>query len=250
MYYLWLIPALFCLVYYCCCAAYAGVGSSFITIWLIGAIFFAGIFGFRLAMVKGILSVPVWAGRIFTVCMAAVFCSYILIELLVLVNLHTKPYARCDYVIILGCRVKGTEVSKSLKSRLDTALEYIQGNEKVQIIVSGGQGSGEDISEALAMKNYLVERGVDENRIFMEDKSVDTAQNIRFSAEYIKDSEAKIAVVSNDFHLFRAKRLIWAQGFQNVCGIAAPTDRMLFFNYMLREYFGVLKDLFTRNMFR
>lgn len=250
MYYLWLLPAAFCLIYYSCCVVYAGRGSSFITIWLMGAAFFTGIFGFCVAVEKEIITAPLWLIWTFRIFMAAILCSFVIIELLVTVNLRAKPYVDCEYLIILGCRVKGTEVSKSLKARLDAALAYIEGNENVTIIVSGGQGRGEEISEAQAMKEYLVAHGIAQTQILMEDKSADTSENIRFSAEYIGNAAAKIGVVSNDFHLFRAKYLVWAQGFSNVCGIAAPTDRVLFLNYMIREYFGVLKDLFTGNLIR
>ena len=249
MYYLWLLPAVFCLGYFFLCVSYAGAGSSFIKIWLAGAVFFACVFGVRFVVAKGILSLPHRVTSCAIIIMAALFLSFFVIEMLVAFNLHTKPYDRCDYVIVLGCRVKGTEVSKSLRARLDAALEYIGENDKTCIIVSGGKGNGEDISEAEAMKRYLVAHGISEERIVMEDKSVDTSENILFSAEYINDSQAKIGVVSNDFHLFRAKQLVRAKGFSNVCGISAPTDRVLFLNYMIREYFGVLKDLFTGNMF-
>lgn len=246
---MWLLPAVFCLAYYLCCAAYAGVGSSFIKIWLLGAVFFTGIFAVRLLVAKGIITLPGWFIKAFSILMIIFVVSFVVIEILVTVNMRLTPYEQCDYVIVLGCRVKGTEVSKSLRSRLDAALDYIGDNRETCIIVSGGKGNGEDISEAEAMKRYLVEHGISEDRIIMEDKSIDTSQNIQFSAEYIGDLQAKIGVVSNDFHLFRAKQLVKAEGFSNVCGISAPTDEVLFLNYLVREYFGVLKDLFTGNMF-
>lgn len=249
MYYLWLLPAALCLGYYCLCASYAGAGSSFIKIWLAGAAFFVCVFGVRFVVAEGIISLPLWVTRCSIIFMAVLFLSFAVIEMLIIFNFSIKPYDSCDYLIVLGCRVKGTEVSQSLKSRLDAVLEYTGENDKTCIIVSGGKGSGEDISEAEAMKRYLVAHGISEERILMEDKSIDTSENIRFSAEYINDPQAKIGVVSNDFHLFRAKQLVRAEGFSNVCGIAASTNRVLFLNYMIREYFGVLKDLFTGNMF-
>ena len=60
LYYIWLVPAVFCLVYYVCCVAYAGFASSFITIWPVTAVFFAGIFAVRYAQNKGILILPMW----------------------------------------------------------------------------------------------------------------------------------------------------------------------------------------------
>ena len=234
LYYIWLVPAVFCLVYYVCCVAYAGFASSFITIWPVTAVFFAGIFAVRYAQNKGILILPMW------------------------INVQ-KPEPDCEYLLILGCRVRGLEITKSLRYRLDAALAYLEQNEKhskdntqnktIRIIVSGGQGPGEDISEAQAMKDYLCAHGIEASRIFMEAQSTDTEKNIAYSARFIPDKNAKIGVVSNDFHLFRAGMLVRAKGFHNVSTIAARSDEVLFLNYRVREYFGVLKDLFGVKFF-
>ena len=122
-------------------------------------------------------------------------------------------------------------------------------NKTIRIIVSGGQGPGEDISEAQAMKDYLCAHGIEASRIFMEAQSTDTEKNIAYSARFIPDKNAKIGVVSNDFHLFRAGMLVRAKGFHNVSTIAARSDEVLFLNYRVREYFGVLKDLFGVKFF-
>lgn len=248
LYYIWLVLAVFCFGYYGCCVAYAGFASSFIGIWLAAGVFFLAVFIIRMAEKLGKISfspVIVWGFRI---CMIIFIGTFIIAETAIIMQRYKKTEDNCDYLLILGCRVRGTEVTKSLRYRLDSALEYLENNENTQIIVSGGQGKGEDISEAQAMKDYLCEHGVEAARIIMEDKSTDTVQNIRYSAEYISTKTAKICVVSNDFHLFRAKRIVNAQGLKNVSTIAAPSDEVLFLNYMVREYFGIIKDLFSRNM--
>lgn len=99
------------------------------------------------------------------------------------------------------------------------------------------------------MKDYLCAHGIEASRIFMEAQSTDTEKNIAYSARFILDKNAKIGVVSNDFHLFRAGMLVRAKGFHNVSTIAARSDEVLFLNYRVREYFGVLKDLFGVKFF-
>ncbi|WP_370458110.1 YdcF family protein [Bacillus sp. BPN334] len=86
-----------------------------------------------------------------------------------------------DYIIVLGSKVNGTKPSYSLQYRIDKAAEYLQSHEKTIAIVSGGKGKGEDISEALAMKNGLMKLKIAEDRIIMEDKSTSTDENIKLS---------------------------------------------------------------------
>ena len=84
-------------------------------------------------------------------------------------------------VIVLGCGIRGERVSVGLAKRLNKAAEYHKKNPEAMIIVSGGQGPQEDISEALAMKRYLVDKGIPEDKIIMEDKSTSTITNFRNS---------------------------------------------------------------------
>ena len=259
LYYIWLVPAVFCLVYYVCCVAYAGFASSFITIWPVTAVFFAGIFAVRYAQNKGILILPMWINVLSAAGLLILISSFCLVQALITVKMKQKPEPDCESLLILGCRVRGLEITKSLRYRLDAALAYLEQNEKhskdntqnktIRIIVSGGQGPGEDISEAQAMKDYLCAHGIEASRIFMEAQSTDTEKNIAYSARFFPDKNAKIGVVSNDFHLFRAGMLVRAKGFHNVCTIAARSDEVLFLNYRVREYFGVLKDLFGVKFF-
>ena len=106
------------------------------------------------------------------------------------------------------------------------ALDYLEENPSAKVVVSGGQGSGEDISEAAAMKGYLVEHGLEEERILLEDRSVNTAENIRFSMELIeadwsgREAEPSLVIATNSFHVFRALRIAKKQGVTQVSGLS------------------------------
>ena len=92
------------------------------------------------------------------------------------------------------------------------------------------------------MCDYLVKRGIEPDRIILEDKSVNTEQNIRFSKDFLQADADKVGIVSNNFHVFRAVKLAKAAGYRNVVGIAAPATAFYLPNNMLREFFGVVKD--------
>ena len=126
---------------------------------------------------------------------------------------------REDALIVLGAGVHGEQVSKVLACRLDAAVLYAEQNPAAILVVSGGQGPQEDIPEALAMKQYLVERGVPASRILMEDESSSTLQNFLYSKavldEYF-DGSYEVAFVTNGFHIFRAERYASQSGFSTV----------------------------------
>ncbi len=118
-------------------------------------------------------------------------------------------------VIVLGCGIRGERVSVGLAKRLNKAFEYHLQNPDAVIIVSGGQGPQEDIPEALAMKRYLLEKGVPEDRIIMEDKSTSTITNFRFSHEIMKQmglSDDSVVFVTNGYHVYRAASYAKAEG--------------------------------------
>lgn len=96
-----------------------------------------------------------------------------------MIKAQTDKPENPDAVIVLGCKVNGNTPSRMLKRRLDSAVIYLNENEDVVCIVSGGKGEDEKISEAQAMKEYLVDKGIDEGRILTEDKSVNTLENIK-----------------------------------------------------------------------
>ena len=117
---------------------------------------------------------------------------------------------------MLGCAVRGERVSLTLKLRLDAALKYLEHSPNTAVIVSGGKGDGENISEAEAMKRYLVSHGVDESRIITEDKSTSTWENFKFS-KMILDQRfpgASAAFVTTNFHVYRAGRVAIMNGIE------------------------------------
>ena len=119
-----------------------------------------------------------------------------------------KTNEQYDYVIVLGARVRGTTVTKSLRKRLDKAFEYIEKNDNTILVLSGGQGNGEDVSEAQAMYDYLVQKGVDKSRLLLEDKSTSTVENIEYSMKIIEknsqNATVEVGFITNNFHVFRA----------------------------------------------
>jgi uncharacterized SAM-binding protein YcdF (DUF218 family) len=153
-------------------------------------------------------------------------------------NIEVPMHA--DYIIILGARVKGEIPSLALQYRIDAAANYMKKNKETIAIASGGQGPGEDITEAEAIKRGLLKHGVDGNRIILEDKSTDTVENITFSKKLIPDHLETGLIVSNDFHLYRAKSIAKDQGL-SLQGIPAETPTIAIPKSYLREYLAITK---------
>ncbi|MBR5090560.1 MAG: YdcF family protein [Ruminiclostridium sp.] len=150
-------------------------------------------------------------------------------------------------VIVLGCMVLDGEPSPMLALRLEKAKEYLDAHPKAVCIVAGGQGSNEVMSEAECMYRYLTSNGIDGSRIYREDASSDTTQNIRFSKEII-DAEGlpkDVVVVSECYHIYRGVRLAKLEGL-NAAGIypdPAPVIKTMP-SYWLREILALSRDLF------
>lgn len=152
-----------------------------------------------------------------------------------------------DAVIVLGAGVNGETPSAALWSRIQAAEIYLEGHPEVPVVLSGGKGGGENISEAEAMRRALwSEDGAENQRFILEDRSTSTAENFRFSkallAENGVDTEtAVIAVVTNDFHCFRSHMIAQRQGLRTVDVPAELPWWWLTANYYLREAFAVVK---------
>jgi uncharacterized SAM-binding protein YcdF (DUF218 family) len=102
---------------------------------------------------------------------------------------YGRTERECGRLIVLGAGVNGTVPSLSLRERLDAAYDYLQEHPNTICVVSGGQGSGEDISEAECMYRYLVEKGIESKRIYKEDRSTSTEENMKFSLDIIKEKD-------------------------------------------------------------
>lgn len=175
----------------------------------------------------------------------AFLISFIVIESLVIYSGSRAESNQADYLVILGAGLWGDTPSLALKQRLDEGLAFITKNPTTIIVLSGGKGPGETITEAEAMKKYLVERGVEEKFIITEDKSTNTKENLQFTKELLEKQNGKdnfkIALVTNNFHMFRAKLIAKSCGFK-VYGQPAPLHPLLVPAYYIREYMAVIKS--------
>ena len=159
-----------------------------------------------------------------------------------------------DAVIVLGAGVNGETPSAALWSRLRAAEDYLEIHPDVPVVLSGGQGAGEAISEAEAMRRALwKEDGAENARLLLEERSTNTAENFRFSKALLEErgldtGRATIAVVTNDFHCFRAHMIARRQGLKTIDVPAELPWWWLTANYYLREAFAVVKtSLFDLN---
>jgi uncharacterized SAM-binding protein YcdF (DUF218 family) len=152
---------------------------------------------------------------------------------------HHIPNSNASSMIILGAKLNGDQLSLSLKNRMDAALTYLHNNPSTQVIVSGGQGSDELISEAEAMKSYLIKNQIEATRIQTEALSTSTFENIKFSKKLLRGQQ--FIIVSNDFHVLRAKMIAKRQGLV-VDTLAAPTPKSVRVQLYVREYVALIKS--------
>lgn len=153
---------------------------------------------------------------------------------------NRKPYEP-KTLVVLGCRVIGRQPSMMLEERLEAAFDYLNNHQDAVAVLSGGQGADEEISEAECMFSYLTEHGIEANRLYIEDKSTSTKENIAYSHDIIMQQHLsdKIGIVTNEFHAYRALKIAESFGYQ-AAAIPAHTFIFLFPTYYVRELYGIL----------
>ena len=249
----------------------SGKATSFLWFWpvtcvvalLAAGLLFLVLTG-RLPRVK---TAAMWFCMAFWLCMA-VFLS---VEAVVFSVGRKAPAENAEYVIVLGAQVRGEVPTLVLNARIKAAAEYLTEHPEAIAVASGGKGSGENISEAEAIRRGLVRLGISEDRILTEDKSTSTAENLRFSAEVIQNYEKvktgrqeetplcgtnaspirfvsdNTVLVTNDFHVFRAVKLAKNLGYTDVSGLGATEFFAVTIQYYVREFFAITKEALSGN---
>lgn len=145
-------------------------------------------------------------------------------------------------LVVLGAKINGNEPSLMLRRRLDQAATYLAQSPGTVCVVSGGQGADEDFPEALVMRDYLVQRGVSENRVIMEDRSRNTQENLQFSFRLLEENgvplQGRVIIVTDGFHQLRASLFARAEGLSS-SNLSSLTPWGLLPSYWLREMLGV-----------
>ncbi len=146
-------------------------------------------------------------------------------------------------VVILGCRVYGENPSLSLVERLDAAYEYLVEKEEAVCILSGGQGDGETISEAECMYRYLIAKGIEPERLYKEENSTNTRENLLYSKELIEQYGLypKIAIVTSEYHQYRAGQIAKSLDLE-YGAVSGHTVFWLFPTYYVRELYAILYE--------
>lgn len=184
---------------------------------------------------------------LFSVCISYLECILIGTIIMGIISSKHTPKDNKDYIIILGCKIKedGT-LLPLLKSRVDRAIEFAnkqkqKTDKNIVFVPSGGKGKDEIISEAEAMKNYLLKQGINEKNIIIENKSKNTYENIKFSNKLIKEKNNNPSIVfcTSNYHVFRAGNIASNQGLY-IDGIGAKTKTYYWINAFIREFVATL----------
>lgn len=200
--------------------------------------FLCGFFLYRLTKQPELLKEPLVIITVILLCICILIAVYITYRMIQAVR--QKPKGD-ETLIILGCEIVGEKPSLMQVERLQAALRYLEAYPDTCVICSGGQGRKEKVSEAAAMKKWLCERGIDAKRIYLEDRSVTTEENIEFSKRIIADKELnhRIAVCTNEFHIYRAMRMAENAGL-SCTAVSAPTAWWLLPTFYVRELYAIL----------
>lgn len=159
--------------------------------------------------------------------------------LMITANFRTPPDSAT--VVVLGAGLRGERPSRILRERLDAATDYLNAHPDAVCIVSGGQGDDEVRTEASVMRDYLLNNGIDDSRIFVEDASTSTNENLEFSRRIIEQNglPTAIALVTQEFHQCRAQALARKHGFTEIGAVVAHTQWDLLPSYWIRDFAGL-----------
>lgn len=160
-----------------------------------------------------------------------------------MVKAATNQPPKGTTALLLGCKVNGTTPSRILRERLEAAYDYLNKNPEAICILSGGKGNDEDISEAQCMYEYLTGKGIDKERLIMEDKSTSTEENVKFSKEILKEKDLglEVAIITSEFHEYRANVIAEKEGFETY-SVSSHTSWMYLPTYYIRELYAIIEQ--------
>lgn len=219
----------------------AGLGFDFLL--LIYIIFFNKIN----SLVKSINAKK--AGKIILHTVASLLCVCLLIGSVTFANIvssSSKSREKSDVAIVLGCVVNGDKPGIFLRGRINAAYKYLSENPNAIAVLSGGQGNGENISEAQCMLNSLKQKGIDEKRLLIEDKSTSTRENFEFSKKVLEENGIKskeITIITNDFHEDRASKFAKENGFKAL-RYPSKTPWNGYMPFATREIFAIIYQIY------
>lgn len=170
--------------------------------------------------------------------------QFLAIEGLIVYNGMPDRVTKTDYIIILGAGLYGDVPSISLRERLSAGIAYLKKYPDTIAVVSGGRGRGETVTEAEAMKKYLVSKGIDESRILAETQATSTMDNFRLSRKLIESKTGKqlreVTVATNSFHILRTRMLAERNGL--IVHVISPEKELIVIPSYVREYFALIKS--------
>lgn len=232
------------------CAGYYGLigisarfGLSMSAFWLLAAAAFA-----VAALLNGSKKASNKFRKILLSAFSVLLCVFLALSGLVVSEMRACPQGDVDYLILLGARVEKDGPSPALRRRLNAALEYLSEHPNAVVIASGGQGADEPMSEAECIRNELIQAGIPEAQILLEDQSTTTEENLRFSMRLMKSPNASAAIITNNYHVWRAVHLAEAMGYTNVCGLAAKYTGHTLFHYITREAVCIVVEFLRGNL--
>ncbi len=218
-----------CFIFYVVIGLYSRFGLSLGWIWpALGVALIAA----------GLLTrahLPQWLRWTWRALLCAGLALVIGLEALVISGMNAAAPPGMDYLVVLGASVYQDGPSPALTRRINAVMACLDDHPNAVIIASGGQGRREPVSEAQCIRDELVKRGVDPGRIVLEDRSTDTLENLVNSRAIIGDDDARIGIVTNNYHIWRSLRLARKAGLNNVYGIAAEYTGPTLFHFMIRE---------------
>lgn len=174
---------------------------------------------------------------------ACIIVILVIIESSLMLMAASKTPTEDVTVVVLGCRVYGEHPSLSMVERLDAAYEFLAEHEEVHCILAGGKGDGENITEAECMYRYLVDKGIEESRLYKEEQSTTTRENLLYAKQIMEEKELKqtIAIATSEYHVYRAGEIAKALGMEYTA-IPGKTAIWLLPTYYVRELYGILYE--------
>lgn len=177
---------------------------------------------------------------VLTAAVAVVLVLFAAVSVMMAVAACNQPPENAT-VVVLGAGLRGDQPSRILRERLNAAADYLEAHPQAVAILSGGQGADEWCTEASVMKTYLLNKGIPEERLYVEDRSTSTFENLGFSKQLIEREglSSAVALVTQEFHQCRAQTIARRHGFTEVGAITATTQWELFLSYWIRDFAGL-----------